>query len=95
MLSLHKPSGVWKKRWFSVTWAVPSRGQAYSVPFSDPKDLSKYVDAAKVTVRKLLGKSDVVFEIIRHKEEPSLTWFDAEEGTTDWKNLFRITEGQA
>lgn len=43
----HKKCGVWKKPWFSVTWALIGKGHAASTPFQDASDIPKYVDEAK------------------------------------------------
>jgi len=89
---VHKPAGVWKKPWYSVTYAVPEKTHSGSTPFQNAKDIPKQVDAAKETInwicRDTLGRPEI--EIIRVKEDPWLPFHDEDEGEVEWTQLFNI-----
>jgi len=89
-LMVHKPSGVWKKHWFDVSYAVPSLGHAGGTPFQSSKDIPKQVDKAKQEILRLCrGTLEVPeIEIIRVKEDPLLPFHDEEEGEVEWAKIF-------
>lgn len=91
----HKPAGIWKDTWYSVTCAIYVAGQpvrdltpsrAWSEPFADPKEIGDRVDKMKAQVlREFLH---VKFEMVWVKEDPTLSWRRPEQGTKDWKEVF-------
>jgi len=84
----HKPAGVLKQTWYSVTVAGPQL--AFSKPFAHAKDLSNTIDELKAM--GIERDKAATFEYEWLKESPELS-FKTEEATVDWRSLFTNSGG--